>query len=98
MYAMWTLFTLGPGMRGMADQMGDVWIPILRAMPGFAGGTFIRNNDAGEYGALTVWDTRDAAEAAFAQSEPQFQEQVVRIAQGPVTRTIFEVWRQVEPG
>jgi len=97
MYAIWTLFTLGPGMRETADTMGEKWIPILRAMPGFVSGTFLRDEEAGEYGAMTLWESRAAAESALAETERPFQEEVAHIAQGPPTRTLLAVWQQVGP-
>ena len=96
MYALWTNFTLGPGMRETADKLGEGFAPILAALKGFKSATFIRDETAGECAALSLWETKADAEAALADTEAGVKEQISGIATGPVTRKVFKVWRVVE--
>ena len=95
MHALWTIFTLGPGTRDAADKLCEGWGPVLGSLSGFKGATFIGDADAGEYAALTLWESREAAEAALAATQAGFDEQIGGIAKGPVTRKIYEVWQVV---
>lgn len=59
MYAMWTIFTLGPGMREAADRLCEQCGPVLDSLKGFKGATFIGDDSIGEYGALSLWESKD---------------------------------------
>ncbi len=95
MYAMWTIFTLGPGMRETADKLCEGWAPVLTSLKGFKSATFIGDDSVGQYAALSLWESKEDAEAAIADTDPKVQEQIGRMAKGPVTRKVYEVWRVV---
>ena len=92
MYALWTIFTLGPGMREAADKLCEGWGPVLSSLDGFKGATFVGDESSGEYAALTLWETREHAEAARANTQAGVDEKVAPMAKGPVVRKIYEVW------
>ena len=95
MYAMWTMFTLGSGMRETADKLCEGWAPVLSSLKGFKSATFIGDDSIGEYAALSLWESREDAEASLADTEAKVQEQIGNIVKGPVTRKVYEVWRVV---
>ncbi|HUS70924.1 MAG TPA: hypothetical protein VM075_09160, partial [Anaerolineae bacterium] len=69
MYAVLVLFTLGPGTGEMADKAGEQFGGMLQSMKGFKGMTMIGDYDTGEYGGMTLWETKEDAEAALAATQ-----------------------------
>jgi hypothetical protein len=54
------------GLKGLRDQI----VPAIRALPGFQSGTWLTGNE-NELGlSLTVWDTKEHAEAMAAVFGP----------------------------
>lgn len=66
--------------------------PQLKARKGFKNVTFFLDEAAGEYGALTLYETKSDAEAAAAALYPQLQEVLGGIIKGPPTLRQFEVY------
>jgi hypothetical protein len=95
MHAVLTLFTLGPGMQEIADKTGEQFGPVLAGLKGFQSVTMFGDYDTGEYGGLSVWDTKENAEAAMAAVGPKMQEALGDMLKGPPTEQVFEVF---EPG
>ena len=92
MYALLTLFTLGLGTQEIADQMGVQFGDMLRSMKGFKSMTMFGDNDTGEYGGLSVWETKADAEAVMAATEAPMKEGLGDLMKRPPTRKVFEVW------
>lgn len=95
MHAILTLFTLGPGMREIADKTGEQMAPVLAGLKGFKSITMFGDYETGEYGGLSVWETKEDAEAAIAATGPKMQEALGDMLKGPPTQQVFEVF---EPG
>jgi len=96
MHALWTTFTLGPGTSQTAQKIGEQWSHILKSFNGFKSVTFIADDSSGEYAGLSLWETKEDAEAALAETDAKVQQQIGSIATGPVTRKIYEVRRVIE--
>ena len=94
MYALMTMFQLGPGMKAAADRLGEQFAPVLKARPGFKGATFCLEEDIGECVALSLWEAREDAEGALAATAAGLQEAVKDIIKEPPYRRIYEVWGQ----
>lgn len=94
MYARLVLFTLGPGTRETAEGLIGQFDPLLRAREGFVDVKFLADDEVGEYGAVVLWESKETAEAAVAQLEPQLEGALSGIAQGPPTLQLYEV---IEP-
>ena len=77
-----------PAMEGVADQGG----PGLAQMPGFESVTFYLDEDRSLYGAISIWESREAADAADAASTPQFTEAIGDLADGPIETHIYEIY------
>jgi hypothetical protein len=54
------------GLKGLREQI----VPAITALPGFQSGTWLTGNDMGLGLSLTVWDTRQHAEAMAAMFGP----------------------------
>lgn len=94
MYANLVLFTLGPGTRPTAEKLIAKMDPTISALKGYKGITYLGNDEAGQYGALSVWETEEDAEAGFQNAFPQLKQALEGIATEPPTRRLFEV---IEP-
>lgn len=95
MYARLIMFTLGKEKRPIAERMADQFLTAMKSLQGFKNATFIVDEGVGEYGALSMWDSRANAEAAGKALAPAFQQALQGIAQGPPTLRIFEVYEPV---
>ena len=92
MYAQLLTLTLGSGMRSAGEKLADQFAPALRAMKGFKTVTFFGDETTGEIGSLTLWETKEDAEAAAAVMGPKLEQAVSGIAKAPPTRRFFEVY------
>lgn len=93
MYAILTTFTLLADKHETADKLGDQWQPVLSSLEGFKSATMCGDAETGEYAALTLWETKEDAEAAVAATEAGFQRSVVSIAMEPPIRRVYEIRR-----
>jgi len=92
MYALLLLFALGPGMRSTAEKLGDQFAPAHRAAKGFKTETFLVDDTAGEYGSLTLWESKEDIEAFRKAAGPQLAKALSGIAKGPPSTRLFEVY------
>ncbi len=91
MYAVLTMFTLGPGTREIAEKSGEQFGGMLPAMKGFKGMTMVGDDDTGEYGGMTLWETKEDAEAALATQAPM-REALGALLKAPPTAKVYQVW------
>jgi heme-degrading monooxygenase HmoA len=91
-YAALVVFTLGPGTREIADKAGEQFGGMLQAMKGFKGMTMLADYDAGEYAGMTLWETKEDAEAALAATQPVMKESLGALMKGPPTGKLYQVW------
>ncbi len=98
MYARLVMFTMGPGKRAVAEKMADQFLGAMQGLKGFKGSTFIVDEAVGEYGALSLWESKEALEAALETLTPGLQQALEGIVQGPPIRRTFEVYEPVVAG
>ena len=97
MYAELVMINIGPGMRPTAEKVADQLAPIYRSMKGFKGVMFIGDIEAGEYGSLSLWESKEDAEALPGAVKRQLARIVGHLSRkGPSTRRIFEVYKVYE--
>jgi len=92
MYAQLVMLTLGPGTRSTGEKLADQFAPALRALKGFKRVTFFGDETVGEYGSLSLWESKEDVEAAAAVLGPKLEQAVSGIAKVPPTRRFFEVY------
>lgn len=91
-YARLTLITLGPGQRAKAEPLAEEMVPVVKALPGNQGATFLMDEENGEYGAFLLWDTKEHAEAAKEKMLPILMSKIGDVAKGPPSLKLFEVY------
>lgn len=92
MYARLVLFTLGTEKRPVAEKMADQFLAAMESLQGFKSATFIADEGIGEYGTLSLCESKADAEAAGKALAPGFQQALQGIVQGPPIQRIFEVY------
>lgn len=81
-----------PGNRPAAEQIADQGAPAFAGQPGFESVTFFVDEDQSEYGAVSFWDSREAAEQADAALTPEFERAFGELLQGKIEHHIYEIY------
>ncbi|MFC1931610.1 antibiotic biosynthesis monooxygenase family protein [Chloroflexota bacterium] len=92
MYAQMSMITLGPGTRSSAEKLAEQFDPVLKTFKGFKKVTFFGDDAAGEYGSLSIWESKEDAESAAAVLSKKLEQAVSGIAKVPPVRKIYEVY------
>lgn len=82
---------LKPGSRAAAEQIADQGAPGVAEQPGFESVLFFLDEARNEYGAISVWESRDAAEQANALLTPQFEQAFGDLLAGPIESLVYEI-------
>ena len=94
MYARVIKFTLASGTRDDAIAMADKFYPITKTLPGFVSATYlIYDEQAGDYGSITVWQTKADAENAAEKLGAHMSEQYAQALKGPPELLTAEVYQ-----
>ncbi len=65
MYASLAIFIAVPGSYEQMDKIAQGGPAALKGMKGFKSAVYFSDKAKNEYGALTVWDTKEDADAAW---------------------------------
>ncbi len=57
-------FSLGPGKRSAAEAIADKIVPAIRRQKGCDRCEFFADDEAGDYGIVVLWASKQAADAA----------------------------------
>ncbi len=98
MYARLVLVTLGRDARPKAEDLADRFAMRLAELKGFKAVTFFADDTAGEYGSLSLWESKEDAEAVTTLAGPQIRQDLRDIAKGPPRVRLFEVYEPTLPG
>jgi len=96
MHVLFTMFTLGPGTQELGDKLGENFSSTLTGLKGFERLTMFRNDETGECGGLSIWQSKQDAEAALAATGSKLKEALTGVVKGEPKRAVYEVWRVVE--
>ncbi len=96
MYVRLVNFTLGTGARSSAEKLADEFIPAIKAHDGCRECVFITDDDAGEYGIVVLWDSKDNADAAAAVIGPRLSKALAEFTEEPASMRLFEVYEPKE--
>ncbi len=91
MYARLVLYTLGQGMHSAAQKIIEEMSPRVKARKGFKGLYFFGDDETGEYGALSLYETKEDAEASKEALFPIFQNALSGISKSPPSIRLFKV-------
>ena len=91
MYSRLVIFRVGPGKRSTIEDLVDEFDPLYRAQKGFRHLFVIGDDETGEYGSFSVWESKEDSEAANAVIAPRLQQALAGLLEGPPDRWFFEV-------
>lgn len=86
------MLTIGEGKRAIAEGIADQGAPGVAQQPGFESVTFFLDEARNVYGAFTVWDSREAAEAGNETLTPLFAAAFGEHLETPIETAIYEVY------
>jgi heme-degrading monooxygenase HmoA len=92
MYVRLLTMNLDPTDRAVAESLADAAAKLYRASPGFRSGTWFVNEAATEYGSLSVWDSKEALDAASAKAQPLIKEKLGARLKNPPAVATFELY------
>jgi heme-degrading monooxygenase HmoA len=92
MYAGMTMFTMPPGVREKMENLADQMLVGMKQMKGFVSITFLLDEETNEYGGIALWETKEDAEAAMAQTGAKLEEVLAGSVIGPLRRNLYEVY------
>ncbi len=81
-------------MRSTAEKVAEEMNSKVKARKGFKNVNFLGDDEAGEYGAFVLWETKEDAEAGKEALFPVLQNALSGVAKSPPTLKLFEV---IEP-
>lgn len=85
-------FKLGTGQRLVAERLTKQFDPGSRALFGFRGNVYFFDDKAGEYRALSYWDTKKAAQDAHKLLSPKFEKELINFTLEKPIYKLFEVF------
>ena len=91
-YATLGLLKLTPGMRALAEGVADQGVASIEQLPGFVSVTFFLDEARNEYGAFTIWESREAADNANAALTPPFEQAFGEHLQGRIETVVYEIY------
>lgn len=83
---------LAPGLRPVAEGIADQGVAGVAQQPGFVSVTFFLNEERNEYGAFSVWESKEAADAANTVLTPMFEQAFGAHLQGGIESIVYEVY------
>ncbi len=96
MYLRLVRFSLGPGARSSAEAIADEFVPAIKAQNGCSECMFITDDDAGEYGIVVHWDSKEDADAAAPVIGPRLSSALAEVSDEPADIRLFEVYEPKE--
>ncbi len=94
MYARMVRFTVEPGTRSIVETLVEGANTLYNALKGFKHVTYFGDEAAGEYGAFSLWESKEDAEDAAIALNSKLGEALDGVIKGPPTMQLFEV---IEP-
>jgi len=85
-------FKLGPGKRQIAEAIADKVVPTIRAQKGCDRCEFFADNEAGDYGIVVLWESKQAGEAASTVISPILSKELAQAKGTGETRRLFDVY------
>jgi len=97
MYVLLTTMDLGAGTEDLQIKLGEEFSSALRRLKGFKSLTMFRDPATGKCGGLSLWVTREDAQAALSSTGQKLKDALAGAVKAPPVREIYEVWGVFEP-
>ena len=84
--------TLKAGNRPAAEQIADQGSSGMAQLPGFESVSFFLDEAQNVYGAVSFWESREAAEKADLVLNPQFEQAFGDLLEGSIETRFYEIY------
>jgi heme-degrading monooxygenase HmoA len=84
--------TITAGNRAAAERIADQGVAAFEQQAGFENVTFYLDEDRSEYGAVSIWTSREAAERANAELTPAFEQAFGDLMRGSIETHVYEIY------
>lgn len=91
MYARLSQLVLKPGTMSSALESIDAAAGAMKSLKGFKSVVFLSDVETNEVGSLSLWETKEDAEAALQAMGPKMAEMVGGFLERPPVTKLFEV-------
>ena len=85
-------FSLGPGKKSDAESIANKIVPAIRSQPGCDRAEFFADYDAGDYGVVVLWKSKEQANAAATVIGPMMTAALSQAKGTGDSRRLFEVY------
>lgn len=93
MHARLVLVEIAPGRRELAEKVAERWGSAVATLPGFVDAWFLIDDESGEYGLFSLWQTKEDADSVPEQTGPMsVREMVEDMAANPPVIKVFHVY------
>jgi len=92
MHALLTTMDLGAGTLALQEKLGQHFSSILQGLDGFKSLTMFRDPATGHCGGLSLWESRDKAQAALSVTGATLRDALAGVVKRPPVREVYEVW------
>jgi len=92
MFARLVKVRMRPGSRYLAERLAGRWTAGVATLPGFVSVSFFLDDELGEYGYYSVWQTRAAAHDVIDEMGEQVADALAEVALGETEVRIYGVY------
>jgi len=92
MYLRLVRITLEPGSRSAAQKLADEFVPAIKDQNGCNECVFFADDNAGDYGIVVLWNSKEDAEAAAPVIGPRLAQAISEVSDEPANIKLFEVF------
>ncbi|MFC1956335.1 hypothetical protein ACFLWZ_07485 [Chloroflexota bacterium] len=92
MYAEWLMFHTEPRMFQTAAKILPRFASLHESLKGFKNQTFVGNDETGDYGCLSVWESEEDLDIAMKTCVPEFEKAISNIVKETHTINAFKVF------
>ena len=85
-------FSLGPGKKSDAETIANKIVPAIRSQPGCERAEFFADYDAGDYGVVVLWKSKEQANAAASKIGPMMTAALAQAKGTGDSRRLFDIY------
>jgi len=93
MFARLVTVHMRPGSRYLAERLAGRWTAGAALLPGFVSVSFFMDDERGEYGYYSVWNTREDAENVTEEIGDQVAKAVAEVSTGENEVRVYYVYQ-----
>lgn len=93
MYARYLTFNTKSGVRSEVEALADHAFELMKSLPGFISVHFLVSENDTDYGAFSLWESKQYAESAGELLRSKTKEAMEKVVVEPPVQQVFEVYK-----